>query len=188
MTREMLRGSLAAAAIAFPGIGFSGEWVMGPAFKEGWIGDYTAAVTAGYMALDNDSASDDSSLGLQFALNCPWFRPPEGMIRQQFNLNRFDHDGLELTSLEMNPRYFWDLPSNFTLGVGPGVGYVWTDPDEGKSPNLWSLQAGVDLDYRQGVFYFGVGTRYQWTENKRVGLNDNGVDNWLTSVKVGVNF
>ena len=135
-----------AALVALPGVGSAGEWVMAPAFKEGWIGDYTAAVTAGYMALDNDSASDDSSLGLQFALNCPWFRPPEGMIRQQFNLNRFDHDGLELTSLEMNPRYFWDLPSNFTLGVGPGVGYVRTDPDEGQVADL-VVQRATIVDY-----------------------------------------
>lgn len=88
----------------------------------------------------------------------------------------------------MNPRYFMDLGTNFQLGVGPGFGDVWTDVDGRKSSDVWSLQAGIDLDYRQDLFCFGIGTRYQWTENQRFGPRADGIDNLLTSVKVGFYF
>jgi hypothetical protein len=117
-----------------------------------------------------------------------WFSPPSGIIRQQFNLNRFDDHGLELTTFEINPRYYIG-DGNLRFGFGPGFGYMWADPPLGGNEGLWTLQLGADIEYRTGALFLGLGTRYQFTENERVGFSrDSGMDNWLTTVKVGMNF
>lgn len=172
------------------GAGFAGEsgWVLGPAFKPGWDPAFTLAATAGYLDPDVHGASGDAAYGLQFSLNCPWFQPPAGVIRQQFNFNYFDEGDLEMKTLEMNPRYFMALSHGLTIGVGPSIGYVWADADAGKSPGMWAGGLGADLDYRVGSLFFGIGTRYQWTQNKTVGFDKGGADNLLITVKVGVNF
>ena len=69
-----------------------------------WSPDFTLALSYGSMDPDTSLGSSDPALGLQFSLNCPWFTPPQGMIRQQFNYNRFDEGQLEISTLEMNPR------------------------------------------------------------------------------------
>jgi len=111
------------------------------------------------------------------------------MIRQQFNYNRFDEDGLEIATLEMNPRYYMG-EGDLTFGVGPGIGYVWAEADAaGVDEGMWALQLGADIEYRRGALYLGAGTRYQLTQDEELGnTGEKGVDNGLSTVKVGVNF
>jgi hypothetical protein len=163
-------------------------WVMGPAFKEGWQADFTLALAANYIDPDIIGVDGNSGLGVQVSLNCPWFQPPKGLIRQQFNVNQFDNDGIEFTTFEINPRYFVEMSPSVMLGVGPGFGYMWTDVDVGKAENMWTLQLGGDLEYRQGALFLGAGARYMWTQDKYVGLSKEGADNWLVQVKAGINF
>jgi opacity protein-like surface antigen len=163
-------------------------WVLGPAFKPGWKPAFTLAVTGSYLDPDLKHVDGDSVYGLQLSLNCPWFQPPSGVIRQQFNVNRFENNGITLTTYEINPRYYISLNRNWMVGFGPGFGYAEADVDVGKDANLWTLQLGADLEYRRDAFYFGAGVRYQNTENETIGLNDNDADNWLTSLKIGFNF
>jgi hypothetical protein len=65
---------------------------------------------------------------------------------------------------------------------------MWTDVDVGKAENMWTLQLGGDLEYRQGALFLGAGARYMWTQDKYVGLSKEGADNWLVQVKAGINF
>jgi len=163
-------------------------WKFLPFNDAEWSPEFTLAFSYGRMNLDTDLGSSDPALGLQFSLNCPWFTPPQGMIRQQFNYNRFDEGQLEIATLEMNPRYYLG-DGNFTFGVGPGIGYVWVDQDGVDSEGLWAFQLGADIEYRKNHLFLGVGSRYQITQNDKIGTsNDNGMDNWLTTVKAGVNF
>jgi len=163
-------------------------WQTFPFMDAEWSPDFTLALSYGIMAPDTNPDNSDPALGLQFSLNCPWFTPPQGMIRQQFNYNRFDEGLLEIATLEMNPRYYFGN-GNLTFGVGPGVGYVWVDRDGFGSEGLWAFQLGADLEYRQGRLFLGLGSRYQFTQDKMIGTsNDSGMDNWLTTAKVGVNF
>lgn len=166
----------------------TGEWVMGPAFKPGWDPHFTIAATAGYLDPDIQGVDGGSAYGLQLSLNCPWFSPPTGAIRQQFNYNTFDNDGQEITSLEMNPRYFVSASPSILIGAGPGIGYVWTKSDLGKDKNVWALQLGADIEYRHEQLFLALGTRYMWTQNKELGIDNKGANNLLTQVKVGFNF
>lgn len=163
-------------------------WKMFPFRDAEWSPDFTLALSYGVMDPDTNLGDSDPAVGVQFSLNCPWFTPPQGMIRQQFNYNRFDEGLLEISTLEMNPRYYFG-EGNLTFGVGPGVGYVWVDRDGFGTEGLWAFQLGADLEYRQDRLFLGLSSRYQFTEGKTIGTsNERGMDNWLTTVKVGVNF
>ncbi|MGD8590659.1 MAG: hypothetical protein PVG22_17700 [Chromatiales bacterium] len=189
MHKKLVALSLLASLFATPVLAEDESgWVLGPAFKEGWEADFTLALTANYIDPDISNVDGDGGVGMQVSLNCPWFQPPSGVIRQQFNLNQFDNDGIEFTTFEINPRYFVEMSPSVMLGVGPGFGYMWTDADVGKSDDMWTLQLGGDIEYRQGAFYLGAGARYMWTQDKDIGLTSDGADNWLAQLKMGVNF
>lgn len=174
------------SAVALSGSALAEGWVMGPAFKDGWNPEFTLAAVGGSM--DVDHAGSDLYTGLELSLNCPWFQPPTGAIRQQFNIGTYDNNGIEITSFEMNPNYFMTLAPNLTLGVGPGVGYVRASDMNGPTEGLWSVQASANLNYRNGPLFLGAGARYQDTRDKTLSPGVSGADNWLVSAKVGINF
>ena len=156
------------------------EWKMMPFKEDGWSPDFTLAVAAGHMATDIDGVDDDAAYGIQLSLNCPWFSPPFGNIRQQFNYNVFDNDGVKVSTIELNPRWY-EVDGNLSYGIGPGIGYVQVEPDNGNDHDEWAVQLGADIEYRQGSMFYGFGSRYQR-------VNDSAADNLLTQFKVGVNF
>lgn len=174
------------SSLVFPVTATAEGWVLGPVFKDGWDPEFTLAAVGG--SLDADDTDGGLYKGVEFSLNCPWFQPPKGAIRQQFNIGRYDNDGLEMTSFEMNPNYFMSLAPNWTLGVGPGVGYARASFNNGGTEGLWSIQASANLNYRNGPLFAGVGARYQNTQDKNLAAGVDGADNWLISAKLGVNF
>jgi hypothetical protein len=189
MNKKLVSLGLLASLVAVPV--FAEEesgWVIGPAFEEGWKPEFTLALAANYIEPDISGIDGDSSLGLQLSLNCPWFQPPSGVIRQQFNINQFDKGGIKLTTFEINPRYYVETSPNFRVGFGPGFGYMWTDANVGAEEGMWTLQLGGDLEYGQGALFLGAGARYQFTQNKDLGIGNDGADTWLVQLKAGVNF
>ncbi|WP_018936253.1 hypothetical protein [Thioalkalivibrio sp. ALJ24] len=158
----------------------AGEWTTSPYQDPEWSPDFTLAATAGPMDVDVSGVGSDTAVGAQFSMNCPWFSPPAGNIRQQFNYNRFDNDGLKLQTFEMNPRWFGGS-GRLTYGAGPGIGYVRTNPDDESSDSMWAFQVGADVEYRHGALFAGAGVRQQFTSG-------GDADNLLGQVKVGVNF
>jgi hypothetical protein len=174
------------AAVAFSGSAMAEGWVMGPVFKDGWDPEFTLAAVGGSM--DVDHASSDPYTGVEFSLNCPWFQPPKGAIRQQFNIGTFDDGRMDVTSYEMNPNYFMTIAPGLTFGIGPGVGYARASYLNGRTEGLWSVQASANLNYRSGALFMGAGARYQDTRDKTLAAGIRGADNWLVSAKIGVNF
>jgi hypothetical protein len=138
--------------------------------------------------MDADHAGSDLYAGVEFSLNCPWFQPPKGVIRQQFNIGTYDDNGLEITSYEMNPNYFMTLSPNLTLGIGPGIGYARASYKDGPTEGLWSVQASANLNYRSGPLFLGAGARYQDTQDDTLAPGVKGADNWLINAKAGINF
>ena len=51
-----------------------------------------------------------------------------------------------------------------------------------------SIQVSANVNYRNGHFFAGAGARYQDTLNKEIVAGVKGMDNWLLSAKVGINF
>jgi len=165
------------------------EWVLGPAFKEGWKPQFTVAAMGGVLNPDEDKLSDgDAYYGVEISLNCPWFAPPTGSIRQQFWIGRYDENDVTFTSFEVNPRYFIDLSPNWSLGAGPGFGYLKADTPFRDGVDMFTLQLGADLSYRIGPLFLGVGARYQFTDDKEIAPGVDGADNWVAVGKIGVNF
>ena len=167
------------------------EWKFFPIFNDNsWEAEAALSATAGYMDIDSSVASSGETYGLQLAFNCPVFTiPGNDVVLQQIDLNFYDNNDLELTTLEINPRYFWSVSDQVRFGVGPGLGYVWTDSKHGKDPNLWGAQVGFDIEYRKDSLYASFGSRYQWTESETIGYEkDKDLNNLLTTVKIGYNF
>ncbi|MFN2309920.1 MAG: hypothetical protein ABR553_09345 [Gammaproteobacteria bacterium] len=173
------------SVIALSGPAMAEDWVYMPAFKPGWEPDFTLAAVGG--ALDVDHAGSGFYSGVELSLNCPWFQPPTGQVRQQFNIGTYDDD-MEITSFELNPNYFMTLSPGVTFGVGPGVGYARASYRNGPTEGLWSVQASANLNYRSGSLFLGAGARYQDTRDKTLAPGVRGADNWLLSAKVGINF
>ena len=187
MYKKLVWFGVLASLSGAPAFADEGEWVIGPAWEDDWSADFTLALTANYM--DPEIVDGDTGLGLQLSLNCPWFQPPSGIIRQQFNLNKFEKGGIKLTTFELNPHYYVEVTPSVWLGYGPGFGYMWTDLDEGDSSRMWTFQFSGDIEYRQGALFLGAGARYQITQDKEiVPSDDKGVDNLLVQLKAGVNF
>lgn len=162
-------------------------WNLLPFQDEDWSADLTLAATGGLMDPDVEGLDSDTAVGAQFSLNCPWFEPPQGQIRQQFNYTTYDEGSVEIRSLELNPHYYMG-EGNLTFGFGPGLGYVQVENDAGADDSMLAGQFSADLEYRRGRLFVGAGSRYQWTEGADLGDNGQTVDNWLHQVKLGVNF
>ncbi|MGE5547447.1 MAG: hypothetical protein ACM33T_11150 [Solirubrobacterales bacterium] len=186
----MRYASLAAAAIAVLAAipAQAGEWgflpvTNDPSFKF----EPAIALKGGWMAPDVGGVGDDFAYGAELSFNCGLLRLPVGRIRHQLSYNRFDHDGLELQTVEFNPHYQVEAAPNLWIGAGPGVGFVWAESDRGSDANMWALNAGAGATYVMGHVTLGVESRYQWTQDDAVGAT-KGADNWLTTVKVGYKF
>ena len=172
---------LAASTLAAPAM--AEGWKAMPVMEDGWDPEFTVALTYGPMNFDEDGVDDENATGAQFSLNCPWFGPPAGAIRQQFNYNSVEvASAVDVTTFELNPRYYMG-DGSVTFGFGPGVGYMWAD--DGTEDNVWTFQVGADVEYRSGAMFVGAGTRYQVTQDFDDGEDAN---NLLTTVKLGVNF
>ena len=146
----------------------------------------TIALTGGVM--NATAANDDANFvyGLDFNMNCGLIQTPTGVVRTKLSVNKFDKAGLELTTVELNPRWTIPVAKDLTFGVGPGIG--WVKADGGRNVDMFAWQAGADLDYRIGQLNLGLGARWQDTVNKNLGGGREGADNWLVQAKVGIAF
>ena len=187
MKKIVIAAALGLSTI-FAGTAHAAGWVVGPAFKDGWKANFTVAAIGGLLDPDTEMSDSAAYGGVEVSLDCPWFQPPTGTIRQQFWIGRYEDNGVTLTSFEVNPRYFIDLDGGWSVGFGPGFGYVEAETPYDDSVGMGSLQAGGDLHYRSGALFFGVGARYMFTENKNISANEKGADNWAAVAKVGFNF
>ena len=176
-----------ALTMAAPAPAAADGWTFLPAAGEDYRAEPTLAALGGYQDPDIGGVDAGGAYGVELALSCPTLAPPRGRIRQQISLTRFDNDGLELTSFELNPHYLVDLGSGLAVGAGPGLGYVAADAG-GESDGVLALQAGASLHYRQGPLFLGAEARYQWTQEADFGAVERDVDNSRVLAKAGWSF
>lgn len=141
--------------------------------------DTALVAKGGWWDADVDGASGAPALGVELSTNDTWTEMPAGILRHMLSWNHADHDGLELNTAEWNMHWMFQTNSGVWMGLGPGLGYVWADGknlDDGVA-----AQFGASAHYIQGNAFFGVESRYQWTEA-------DSADNWLTMAKVGWAF
>lgn len=161
------------------------SWEILPVLKDGWKPDFSFAAEIGTMDVKNGGRGDYQ--GVEFALNCPWFCPPTGNLRQEFHLGAYKNGEYSLTTFEMDPHYMFPLSPNWSVGGGPGIGFVKAYVGD-KTATMSSFQVTGDIDYNNGHFFFGFGARYQNTLNKEIAPGVRGMDNWLVSAKIGLNY
>ncbi|MEF8792385.1 hypothetical protein [Thiohalorhabdus sp.] len=162
-------------------------WSLLPVTDADYRAEPTLAALGGMQDPDVDGVSSGGAYGVELSLNCPTLATPRHGIRQQISLTRFDNDGLELTSLEINPHYVMPIGQGLGFGFGPGLSYVAADGG-GDSDGVFGLQAGVSLHYRQGPLFLGAEARYQWTQDADLGGGDTDLANSRLMGKAGVTF
>ncbi|HKJ75836.1 MAG TPA: porin family protein [Gammaproteobacteria bacterium] len=150
----------------------------------------TVALVGGTQDPDFRDADSDGIYGIELSFNCPLLQPPTHRIRQQLSLTEYDEDGLELTSLELNPHYVVPVAQGLEIGFGPGLALI--DAEAGRDDEtLWGLQAGASLHYRVGELFAGAEYRYQITSEGDFGnarRGDEDVDNSRFLLKLGINM
>jgi hypothetical protein len=181
-TRTLL---IAAAVAAASTPALAGDWKFMPILDKGYAPNFVASVTGGIM--DPQHAKSGDAWGLELAMNCGLLQTPTGVVRTKLSVNKFDKAGLDLTTVELNPRWTIPVAKDLTFGVGPGIGWVKADSGS-RTTDLFAWQVGADLDYRIGQLNLGLGARWQDTVNKTVSAGREGADNWLVQAKVGVAF
>lgn len=162
-----------------------GNWKFMPVSDAGFKPDVTVSALLGSM--DPRHASASSFVGAEVTFNCLAVQPPSGVIRSKLSVGEYKHNGLKLTSYELNPRWMFNLDKDLSAGFGPGIGYVETKAG-GVSKGLWAAQVGADLDYRIGSVNLGLAARWQDTRNTVIGTGNKGAENTLVEAKVGYNF
>ena len=179
------RTLLIAAAAALSAPAFAGDWQFLPILDKGYTPNFVASVTGGIM--DPQHVSSDAAWGLELAMNCGLVQTPTGVVRTKLSVNKFDKGGLDLTTVELNPRWTIPVAKDVTFGIGPGIGWVKADGGA-RTVDMFAWQVGADMDYRIGQLNLGVGARWQDTVNKTISTGREGADNWLVQAKVGIAF
>lgn len=137
--------------------------------------------------LEPNGLGSASYVGAELAFNCLLLAPPTGAIRTKLSYGSFDHAGVKLSTLELNPRWMVNVTPALSLGAGPGLGLVTTDV-AGKTKHLTAVQIGADLDYRLDHVNLGLGLRRQATRSADIGAGLNRASNTLLQAKVGYAF
>ncbi len=185
MQRTLLNTLLGFSLVVSSASTFAGDWKFMPVMDSQYKPDVTVSVMGG--VLNGTAAGAGNNIGAEVAINCLALQPPSGVIRSKISYGQFDHNGLKLSSFEVNPHWTTSIAQDVTVGFGPGIGWVKSDV-AGKTTDMAALQLGADVDYRIGAFNLGVGTRWQATTKKDIATGVSDANNTVVQAKVGFNF
>ena len=163
------------------------QWSLFPIHESDYSADPIVSFRFGRLIPDLSDASGDSLAGFEVNFNSALLAGPYP-IKSQLSINRYRDETADVTiyTLESNPHFMYQLTENILIGVGPGIGYVLSDLP-GRSENIWAVQIGTSLMYALNQFSVGFETRYQFTEQVRIG-DDRGLDNSIFVFEVGYQF
>ncbi|MEW8351110.1 MAG: hypothetical protein AB2687_22620, partial [Candidatus Thiodiazotropha taylori] len=127
--KKTVTGVIVCAALisAAPTLSAGQDWGFLPVKSDGFDPDLTLSVTGGIMDPQTHGLDTDLVFGLEVSFDCLLVEPPNATIRQQFSYSHYDDSGLEITSFEMNPHYLYRVDNRFSIGFGPGIGYIDAD-------------------------------------------------------------
>lgn len=186
MKRTTLSIALGLGLISLSASALAGDWTFLPVKNADYKADTTLSLAGG--TLNGTPAGSGNYTGAELAFNCLALQPPSGVIRSKISYGEFNHNGLKLSTFEVNPRWTTKLSDNLSFGIGPGIGYVQAKTAAGVSTGMGAVQLGADLDYRIGALNLGLGARWQNTGNKYIAPGINGANNTLVQAKLGINF
>lgn len=167
------------------------EFKLFPMFTdENYKANFEFAVVAGSIDFKGNNTKSGTTYGVDLSFDCPVFTlPGNNLLRQQLSLNRYDKNGVEITTIEMNPYYFIDISDDLTFGFGPGIGGMKVNTNNTENKWLFAYQAGAGLKYYIDKILVGIDARYQWTSSKDLGAGTKeDLDNMRVLLKVGYAF
>lgn len=192
MKISKLKNVLLSLIISSTGLLAGDEFKFLPIFSDDeYKFNFEVAAIVGIADYDKNGIDSGAVYGIDVSFDCPVFTlPGDNLLRQQLSINRFDENGLKVTSYEMNPYYFIDLSDDLVFGFGPGIGMINAEQDNGTGDKwLFTYQAGAGIKYYIDKIVIGADIRYQWTKEKDFGSGyEENLDNAKMLVKVGYAF
>lgn len=91
------------------------QWTWMAGSKEGYTA-HTVSLLAGQMD-PGDNMDNDTIGGIELSLNCPLLQPPSNRIRQQLSYTKYDDQGVEIESIEINPHYVVEVQPGLEIGA-----------------------------------------------------------------------
>ncbi len=170
MKKTLMSALLVLSTSAFA----ASETKMLPILSADYCPAPTVALMGGYTNYDD---ADGALYGIELGFACPIFQIKGLEINQVLSLTHYSENGFDINTLEMNPRIMFKVADKIKLGVGPGLGVLFTDDDTEFGFNVG---ASINYDITPGYFV-GLETRYQWA-------TEDAFDNSRTLVKVGMHF
>lgn len=158
-----------------------------PIFDADYCPAPTVALMGGYGKYAGASGSA-AMYGVELGFACPVFQIKDLVINQVLSLVNSSKDGLDTTSLEMNPRIMFKVADKVEFGVGPGLGIIFADGT--KSDTVIGLNLGASLQYDiSSDIFVGLESRYQWAGDAELtpGVQTD-LDNSRTMIKIGKRF
>lgn len=164
------------------------EWTLLAGSQDGYKAEPAVSVMLGQMD-PGDNMDSGTITGIELSLNCPLIQPPSNRIRQQVSVTSYDEQGVEITSIELNPHYVVEVSPGLEIGGGPGLGYVMVD-NATSNDSVLALQLGVSAHYTlQSPLFIGAEARYQITAEDNFGAaTKSDVDNFRFAIKAGYSF
>lgn len=187
MKKQTSLGLLSALLLSSGTAVAEGQWNFLAGMDKNYVAEPTLSLMIGNLNPDIGNASSDTISGLELSLNCPLLQPPSNKIRQQVSYNRYDDQGLKISTFELNPHYVIEAAPGLGIGFGPGLGYVKAETAT-ESEGMLALQLGASLHYTAlGKLFLGAEARYQATQSDDF-AGQKGADNFRVALKAGYNF
>lgn len=142
------------------------------------------AFKSGIFNFSNSDIKTNAFLGAEYSFNCPMIRPSKGYIRPQISYNYFKDGDIVFQSIEFNPYYFYDISDNFSVGIGPGIGYLKFD--DGTKSDAWAFHSKAGFYYHLSKITLGLEGRYQWQTSDDDKINLKNLNNLMINLKTAI--
>ena len=180
--KKILLASLLASSLVFA------ETNLLPVMKPSYKSNISIAGLGGLLKSSKSDSDYESFFGLEISLDCPLLQLSSGNIRQQINLTQYNHDGLKIQELNLNPHLMFPISSTTSFGVGPSYGFANVDVgSDDDTVFTYGLGTSVRTDLGNGLF---VGGEFRYTLTSDASLHgiDDDIDNTKFFIKIGQQY
>jgi opacity protein-like surface antigen len=142
------------------------------------------ALLGGIMRGEGDNSDWNAIHGLELSFECLL----SDSTRSQLQFTHYDHDGLEMFQLSVNPHYIFNRGDSVEFGAGPHIGVARVEiANEDDTVFTYGLGASVRTNLTEN-FFAGAEARYEWTTDATFAGIDDDVNNAKVFAKIGYSF
>jgi len=180
--KKIVLTSLLVSTLAFA------ETSLFPVMQDGYKSNIGIAALGGLLKGSDSDSDYESFFGLEISLDCPILRLESGNIRQQLNITQYNHDGLKIQELNLNPHYIIPISNTTSFGIGPSYGIAKVDIGrDDDTAFTYGFGTSLRTDLGNGLFVGGEFRYTLSTDASLLGIDDD-IDNTKFMIKIGQQY